>query len=139
MIRNPAKRKLLAELEKSGNVYVACLKLNISRATFYRWREENKEFRMKSDKAIRHGRENNCDFAEHALMRNIKDGKLDAIKYQLSHNSSRYRSNKPTKVILEHTSRNSARDYRLEDAAETDRQIDNLRGLLEDVKNSVSQ
>lgn len=102
MIDPKTKQKLIRELEKSGNVYLACLKLGVDRSTYYRWRNESKKFKSLSDKAMRTGRENNCDIAEHALMLNVKDKKMDAIKYVLSHNSTRYKP-KIRKVIIEHS------------------------------------
>ena len=40
MIDDRTKQALLAELAKSGNVYFACAKTNVSRAAYYRWRNE---------------------------------------------------------------------------------------------------
>jgi hypothetical protein len=104
MIDPELKNKLLNELEKSGNIYVSCAKMNISRNTYYRWFSSDTHFRKRAKKSLRLGRENLCDIAEHALMCNVKEKKLDAIKYVLSHNSPRYRSNRSAKVIIEHRS-----------------------------------
>jgi hypothetical protein len=102
MIDQEAKNKLLSELEKSGNIYVSCAKMNISRNTYYRWFASDTSFRKRAKKALRLGRENGCDIAEHALMLNIKDKDLPSIKYYLGHNSPRYRFNRPARVIIEH-------------------------------------
>lgn len=102
MIDEPVKQKLLNELEKSGNVYLACLKLNIGRATYYRWKKDDADFRKRAMHAQRQGRENMVDIAEHALMLNVKDKKMDAIKYVLSNNSKIYKPKRTSKVILEH-------------------------------------
>jgi hypothetical protein len=83
-------------------VYFACLKTNVHRSTYYRWKAENKEFKTKAEQAERLGRENNCDIAEQALMLNVKDKKMDAIKYVLSHNSPRYKGKQPSQVIIFH-------------------------------------
>lgn len=101
MIDGETKQKLLQELEKSGNVYLSCMKVGINKSTFYRWRED-KGFWKTANTAIKRGRENNCDVAEHALMMNVKDKKMDAIKYVLAHNSARYKP-KIRKVIIEHS------------------------------------
>lgn len=67
MIDEPTKRKFLKELEKSGNVYLASLKVGIHRDSHYRWKKEDKEYRKLSILlAEKIGRENNCDVAEHA-------------------------------------------------------------------------
>jgi hypothetical protein len=103
MIDEGTKKKLLQELEKTGNVYVACAKVGIGRATFYAWKRIDKNFRKKADRAIRNGRENICDIAEHSLLLNVKDKDMNAIKYVLSHNSPRYKNR--DKFVVEHISR----------------------------------
>lgn len=104
MIPEEVKRKLLSELEKSGNIYFACNKTGVDRSTFYRWKKEDQSFRKSADQAVRSGRENMCDLAEHALLLNVKDKKMEAIKYVLSHNSPTYRPKRTSRVILEHRS-----------------------------------
>jgi hypothetical protein len=102
MIDDEAKNKLIIELEKSGNVYLSCLKVNINRATYYRWAKSDKKFRIRANQAVRLGRENACEIAEHALILNAKNGIMDAIKYVLSHNSPRYKPDKTSTVIFDH-------------------------------------
>lgn len=102
MIDNETKQKLLQELEKIGNVYYACAKVGIDKSTYYRWLKKDSKFKKQSRRAIQLGRNNLVDIAEHALLLNVKDKKMDAIKYVLSHNSSRYRKNVESKVVLEH-------------------------------------
>jgi hypothetical protein len=102
MIDEEIKTQLLQELEKSGNVYFACLKTNVHRSTYYRWKGESEEFKIKAEQAEHLGRANNCDIAEQALMLNVKDKKMDAIKYLLSHNSPKYKGKEPSQVIILH-------------------------------------
>lgn len=104
MIPDEIRRKFLAELEKSGNVYFACNKAGIHRSTFYRWKKENKKFKRSAEDALRIGRENICDLAEHALLLNVKEKKMDAIKYVLSHHSDIYKPKRTSKVVIEHRS-----------------------------------
>lgn len=106
MIDLETKEKLLKEIEKSGNVYLSCMKTGIDKATFYRWKDD-KEFRKKANDAVKRGRENNCEIAEHALMMNVKEKKMDAIKYVLSHQSKIYKP-KTRKVIIEHSNTNNS-------------------------------
>ena len=106
MIDLETKEKLLKEIEKSGNVYLSCMKTGIDKATFYRWKDD-KEFRKKANEAVKRGRENNCEIAEHALMMNVKDKKMDAIKYVLSHQSKIYKP-KDRKVFLVHSNTNNS-------------------------------
>jgi len=102
MIDDKTKHKLLKELEKSGNVFLSCLKTGIDKSTYYRWFDSDKEFRKLASQAIRRGRENNCDIAEHALMLKVKDKDMAAIKYQLGHNDQRYKSKQTSNVVIFH-------------------------------------
>ncbi|MDD4931164.1 MAG: hypothetical protein PHG66_03370 [Candidatus Colwellbacteria bacterium] len=102
MIDDKTKQKLLKELEKSGNVFLSCLKTGIDKSTYYRWRNSDKEFRKLAGQAIQRGRENNCDIAEHALMLKVKDKDMTAIKYVLGHNDQRYKSKQTSNVVIFH-------------------------------------
>jgi len=103
MIDETTKEKLIQELEKSGNVYLSCLKVGINKATYYRWLKENNDFSKRAGQAIRSGRQNNCDVAEHSIMLLVKEKNLKAAQYILSHNSPRYKpSMSSSKVLLEH-------------------------------------
>lgn len=106
MIDLETKEKLLKEIEKSGNVYLSCMKVGIDKATFYRWKKDDKQFSKKATEAVKRGRESNCDLAEHALMLNVKEKKMDAIKYVLSHQSKIYKP-KDRKVFLVHSNTNN--------------------------------
>lgn len=135
MIHGTTKQKLLKELEKSGNVFVACLKSNIGRTTYYRWRTEDATFQKQSDMAIQHGRENNCDIGEHALMQKVKEKDMPAIKYLLGHMSPRYRQKNTTKVILEHLSSKVVDNaLRSREIALIEEQTKQLRKLMEGVE-----
>lgn len=101
MIDDKTKELLLKEVEKNGNVSLSCAKVGVDKSTFYRW-YENKSFKKRAEQAIKRGRETNCDFAESSLMVLIKQRKIEAIKYLLSHNSSRYkRSSMEHKFLYE--------------------------------------
>jgi hypothetical protein len=105
MIDDETKTKFLEELEKIGNVWAACLKTNIHRSTYYRWKKSDKEFKRKANIAEHLGRANISDIAENGLLGNIKKGDPGSIKYALSHNSPHYRNTTPSRVILEHIRR----------------------------------
>ena len=90
MLSNKTKNDLLTELEKNGNVSLSCAKIGMDKSTFYRWLK-NKAFKKRAELAIDHGRETNCDIAESSLIVQVKKGRMDAIKYLLSHNSPRYK------------------------------------------------
>lgn len=102
MIDDKTKQKLLKELEKSGNILTSCLKLAIHRSTYHRWKKVDKEFRRLANIAERHGRENICDMARHALMMNVKEKKMDAIKYVLGHMDPLFKSKQTSNVVILH-------------------------------------
>lgn len=85
-------KQLLSELEKTGIASSACSKVGISRATYHRWRNNDIEFRLESQKAIEAGRANMVDFAESKLVTNVSSGQQRAIEFYLRHNDDRYRS-----------------------------------------------
>ena len=134
MIDLETKEKLLKEIEKSGNVSLSCMKIGIDKATFYRWKDD-KEFRKKANEAMKRGRESNCDLAEHALMLNVKEKKMDAIKYVLSHQSKIYKP-KDRKVFLVHS--NPTKELQAKLDSDSKRQIEetveSLRQLGEDLR-----
>ncbi len=104
MIDQQTKKDFLKELAKTANVSYACNKMGVGRTTYYKWRQDDRDFRKTSDLAIRDGRANITDIAEQALMMRVKDKDLNAIKFVLMHNSPRYKPNKQSRVIMEHHS-----------------------------------
>jgi hypothetical protein len=102
MINSGIKQKLLKEIEKFGNVYSSCLKVGISRSTYYRFKEKDKKFREKANEAENLGRANISDVAEYGLLQNIKKGDQRAIEYALNHNSKRYKEKQPSNVVIVH-------------------------------------
>lgn len=100
MIDDKTKQKLLKEISNYGNVYLSCLKVGVDKATYYRWKQQDKEFRKLANKAEKIGRENINDIAEHSLLKNVKDGNQRAIEYTLSHNSKRYKRKREDVVII---------------------------------------
>ncbi|HRN70497.1 MAG TPA: phBC6A51 family helix-turn-helix protein [Candidatus Woesebacteria bacterium] len=85
-----AKQDLLEQLKKTPIVQVACQKINIGRATYYRWRHEDEEFSQKADEAIMEGALLVNDIAESQLMTAIKNQNLTAIIFWLKHHHPNY-------------------------------------------------
>ena len=84
-------RKLVEYLEKTPIVESACLKLDISRSTYYRWLESDPEFKKQIEKALDQGRSVVNDVAESHLVSNVKNGNMGAIKFWLGNNNERYK------------------------------------------------
>lgn len=77
-------------LEKIPIVSVACKRANISRATFYRWKEENLEFKARADKAIKEGDLVIGDLAESKLIENIHNGNMTALIFWLKSRNAKF-------------------------------------------------
>ena len=71
-------------------VEAACAKAVVSRATYYRWRDEDEEFARDADDAIAQGAEFISDMAETQQIALIKDKFWPAIRHWLEHRSSKY-------------------------------------------------
>lgn len=88
--RNSRKARLLKELAITPIVQIACSRAGVSRATYYRWREESIDFEEQADLAQAQGEDMINDLAESKLIESIKDKNLSAIKYWLSQHHHRY-------------------------------------------------
>ena len=86
------KNMLLEQLRKTPIVQIACEKLDISRATFYRWKSEDKDFAVLVDQAVSDGRSLINDVAESQLIGAVKDRNLAAIMYWLKHHHGDYKT-----------------------------------------------
>lgn len=84
------KSKLIQILEETPLVNYACKKIGIGRTTFYRWMKSNLQFKRDVERAMQNGRFQWNEIAESALMKNVRDGKMDAVKFYLAHNDKRY-------------------------------------------------
>ncbi len=84
------KDSLIEQLAKTPIVQIACEKTGVSRATYYRWRQEDEEFAKNADKAISYGNSLMNDMAESQLLSLIKDKHPTAIIFWLKHHHSAY-------------------------------------------------
>jgi Helix-turn-helix of insertion element transposase len=84
------KSKFIEYLRETPLVNLACKKVGISRATYYRWYKDDRQFREDIQKVIRQGRANINDLAEATLIKMIKGENFHAIRFWLQHNNSRY-------------------------------------------------
>jgi len=89
------KKRLVEQLRKTPVVQIACEKTGISRATFYRWCQ-NEEFAKEARDSLQEGKSLVNDLAESQLISSIKDKRFQAISFWLKHNHPDYR----TKVEL---------------------------------------
>ncbi len=73
------KAALLGFLRKMPIVQIACERAGIARATYYRWRSEDKGFKDESDKAMRDGEQLINDLSESQVVALIKDRNLPLL------------------------------------------------------------
>lgn len=79
------KTEVIKCLKKNGIVQIACQQAGISRATFYRWLENNEKFKQEVDKAKKEGFDVVNDLTESQLIKAIKEGNITAVFYRLNH------------------------------------------------------
>lgn len=84
------KELLIEQLKKIPIVQVACEKLSIGRATYYRWRKEDKDFAKQADTALEESSLLINDVAESQLISEIKNKNITAIIFWLKHHHKAY-------------------------------------------------
>lgn len=114
------KELLLELLRKTPIVQIACEKIGIGRATYYRWRKDSAEFTKQSDQALLDGSLLVNDMAESQLMSAIKDKNMTGIMFWLKHHHPAYATR------VEVTTNNKNQDIEL-----TDEQKELLNKALE--------
>lgn len=96
------KRLLVEQLRKTPIVQVACEKIGVGRATFYRWLKEDPEFAKLADESIAEGNGLISDVAESQLANLIKSGNLGAISFWLKHRHPAYRNKLEVQANVRH-------------------------------------
>lgn len=84
------KKALIDELKKMPIIEVACRRTDTGRTTYYRWREEDKEFAKEVDESIQFGKNIINDLAESKVITGIKDDDKTYTLYWLNHNHTSY-------------------------------------------------
>lgn len=86
------KEKFIEIFKKNPVIQVVCERSGVSKATFYRWKSEDKEFSNKADEALSEGKELVSDIAISQLISAIKDKNMHAIRYWLSNHHPDYKT-----------------------------------------------
>ncbi len=84
------KQLFIDQLKKTPVIQLVCGKLNVSRASYYRWREQDPEFAKESEAALIEGRAVMSDVAETQLLNAINNQSLPAIFFYLKNHSAIY-------------------------------------------------
>lgn len=85
------RRLFLEEISKIPIVQVACEKSNISRQTFYRWKNNSKKFAQEFTLAYQEGVNYVNDMSEAQLLNLIKDQSFPALSLWLKNRNPNYR------------------------------------------------
>ena len=88
------KASLLEILSKFPIIQLACEKSGISRATYYRWREDDDVFSQEAQSQLQKGKEVVNDIAEWNILLWVKNADIRATMYWLNNNHPSY-SNRP--------------------------------------------
>ena len=88
------KNDLIECLKSIPVVQIACQKTGISRATYYRWRKENSNFKKRSNIAKKNGNNFINDLAEYQIINHIKEGNLTAGIFWLKNHHETYSDQK---------------------------------------------
>jgi ACT domain-containing protein len=83
------KELLLGHLRTVPIINLACAKIGISRATFYRWCEESEDFKTDIENAKIDGIENINDLSESQLVALLKEKKFQAVAFWLRNRPSK--------------------------------------------------
>lgn len=90
-VKQSKKKELILEhLRKAPIVQLAVERAGVGRATFYRWRKEDKTFAESVEEALVSGASIINDLAESKLIAAIKEGNLTGIIYWLKHRHPAY-------------------------------------------------
>ena len=90
MKKDETREIVIEQLKKTPIVQIACEKIGISRATYYRWKKENQEFAKAADEAITEGEMLITDMSESQLISLIKNKNFAAIQLWLRHHHPKY-------------------------------------------------
>src|SRR3989344_3458213 len=84
------KQAIVEALKEMPIARVACKRAGVSRATYYRWRNEDKKFLQECYGAISIGIEAINEMSDSQLIALIGEKSLQAIKWWQQHNHERY-------------------------------------------------
>lgn len=84
------KKELIDQLRKTPVIEVACKKIGIGRATFYRWKKKDQKFAEEADLALHEGSQLVNDMAESQLITSIKNGNMTGIIFWLKNHHRQY-------------------------------------------------
>lgn len=122
------KQVLLEAFKEMPIIRVACKRAGVSRATFYRWKIEDKNFLQQSQEAIQIGMDAINEMSDSQLIALIGEKSLQAIKWWQQNNHERYGAKSKVNPFLENMENSDSENPRLKRIREiTQRYEDELR------------
>jgi len=88
--KDRTKAAIVKRLSEVRIVEIACKSVGISRATYYRWLKDDRQFAWDCEDAIRMGTETICDLAESQIVSKIRNGDFKASTYFLEKHHKDY-------------------------------------------------
>lgn len=86
------KKKLIEQIRKTPIIQIACEKSGIGRATYYRWKKDDAQFREAAETALYEGESLINDMAESQLISAIRNQNMTAIIFWLKNHHKKYRN-----------------------------------------------
>lgn len=84
------KEQVLKQLKKTPIIQVACNQARVSRPSYYRWRNEDKEFKKATEEAMKEGELFINDMSESQVLSLIKDKNWQAVQFWLKFHHPKY-------------------------------------------------
>ncbi|MDR3642530.1 MAG: phBC6A51 family helix-turn-helix protein [Candidatus Doudnabacteria bacterium] len=98
------KEMILEQLRKTPVIQIVCEKLGISRSSYYRWRQDDKDFAKACDDALEDGCLLINDLAESQLMGAIRDQNITAIIFWLRSHHDKYKNKMEVSASIKNVS-----------------------------------
>ena len=114
--RQQQKEALCEQLRKTPIIQLACEKVGLGRATYYRWRKEDEEFEKHSDESICAGVQLMNDMAESQLLSAIKNQNMTAIIFWLKNRHRAYTQRVEVTTRIEEKELNDEQREMVQDA-----------------------
>lgn len=90
MKKDKTKELLIEQLKKTPIIQISCEKIGIARASFYRWKNKDKEFAKAAEEAILEGETLITEMSESQLISMIRNGNFQAVQLWLRHHHPKY-------------------------------------------------
>jgi hypothetical protein len=122
--KEQTQKKIIALLQENPIIQIACYKAGISRATFYRWQNEDPDFKKMCARSTTIGLALANDSIESVLLKKAREGEMKAVVYWLNNNHPKYKdgyqeyNNKKYDLLKSLEAKNNEADDNLEKTRE---------------------